>query len=568
MSENASRCDVAILGSGIAGSSLALVLARQGLRVRIFDQGVHPRFALGESTIPPSSHWMKVIAEKWDVPELHHISTAHSVNRRIMPSSGVKKNFGFVYHEEGAEQPRPIWQVPLVNDSSLTGESHLFRQDVDAYLYQSALKRGADGISRISIEDVEADEDGVKLRSSRGDRFEASFVVDASGYRSPLSSRFGLREQPTRLKTHSRAIFTHMVGVTPFDRIFSGPEPLTKWHSGTLHHMFDGGWIWVIPFDNHPLSQNRVCSVGLNLDARRFPKDPQKGPEQEWREFIDRFPSVARQFEGAVAVRDWVTTPRLQYSNSSTVGPRYWIAAHAGGTVDALYSRGLLNTFQGLHYACCTILSAFENNDFSCERFAPLDAMAQNLLDVQDGLVHGSYAALRDPSLLEAWLPIWWLSEVLSNLKVLVPLQRYSFSRDRADLNIEDDAPQNCMTEYAAFAELLDASTSLMQRFESGEVDSTQAQGSLESMLDGLLEQGFDHRQTRDFFGKFCFSGSGKSLIKWGWTAKEVAGRLRPGRGGLRSLGIGHYDFNRFTQAIEGGIVRMAYLGEKLQSRP
>ncbi|MDO8360028.1 MAG: NAD(P)-binding protein [Devosia sp.] len=34
--------DVAIIGTGIGGSTLALVLARQGLRVIVFEGGVHP----------------------------------------------------------------------------------------------------------------------------------------------------------------------------------------------------------------------------------------------------------------------------------------------------------------------------------------------------------------------------------------------------------------------------------------------------------------------------------------------------------------------------------------------
>jgi FADH2 O2-dependent halogenase len=44
------------------------------------------------------------------------------------------------------------------------------------------------------------------------------------------------------------------------------------WHDGTLHHIFDGGWFWIIPFDNHKKSQNSLCSIGLMLDCRKYPK--------------------------------------------------------------------------------------------------------------------------------------------------------------------------------------------------------------------------------------------------------------------------------------------------------
>ena len=47
-----SQYDVIILGSGIGGSTLAAILARDGFRVLMIEKARHPRFALGESTLP------------------------------------------------------------------------------------------------------------------------------------------------------------------------------------------------------------------------------------------------------------------------------------------------------------------------------------------------------------------------------------------------------------------------------------------------------------------------------------------------------------------------------------
>ena len=47
--------DVVVLGSGIGGSTVAAILARQGIRTAIVDSARHPRFALGESTIGETS---------------------------------------------------------------------------------------------------------------------------------------------------------------------------------------------------------------------------------------------------------------------------------------------------------------------------------------------------------------------------------------------------------------------------------------------------------------------------------------------------------------------------------
>ena len=67
--------DVAIIGSGIGGSTLASVLARQGLSVIVFEGGAHPRFTIGESMILETSEAMRALAEFYDVPELAYYSS-------------------------------------------------------------------------------------------------------------------------------------------------------------------------------------------------------------------------------------------------------------------------------------------------------------------------------------------------------------------------------------------------------------------------------------------------------------------------------------------------------------
>ncbi|MBN0616717.1 NAD(P)-binding protein, partial [Pseudomonas aeruginosa] len=44
--------DIVIIGSGIAGSISAAILAKHGLKTLILDAGQHPRFSIGEA-MPP-----------------------------------------------------------------------------------------------------------------------------------------------------------------------------------------------------------------------------------------------------------------------------------------------------------------------------------------------------------------------------------------------------------------------------------------------------------------------------------------------------------------------------------
>ncbi|MET8175388.1 NAD(P)/FAD-dependent oxidoreductase [Streptomyces clavifer] len=426
------KYDVAILGSGMAGGMLGAVLARNGVKVLLLDAGTHPRFAVGESTIPYTSGMTRLVADRYQVPELRALSSFKGIRDKVSRNCGQKQNFGFVYHREGRSQnAQEINQ--LVVPSVLRTETHLFRQDIDAYLFHVAVKYGAHPRLNTRIVDIETDPDtGAVLRTDGGEEFRASYVVDGSGFRSPLAEKFSLRETPTRARTHSRCLFTHMTGVEAFDkspaaRDHDQPNP---WHHGTLHHVFDGGWLWVIPFDNHADSLNPLCSVGLTLDPRVFPKGDQT-PQQEFDDFLQRFPEIAHQFRGARSVRPWVSTGRLQYSAKQVVGERFCLTSHAAGFIDALYSRGLTNTLELVNSLGWRIIQASKDGDWSMERFGYLEELQQGLFDFHDDIVYSSFVGFGDYELWNAVNRTWMLGTMLGN--VMLEDAYYRFERTGDD---------------------------------------------------------------------------------------------------------------------------------------
>lgn len=493
--------DVLVLGSGLAGSAAALCLVRQGLRVTILDQRTHPRFALGESTTTPSSLWLKVLAERFDVPELLNISTAEGIRRHVAPTSGVKSNFGFLYHEPGAERMARAWQAVIpqaeFSDADLgappSSEMHYFRQDIDAYLWSSALGAGAVGRSGSTVTELTFDDGGATVETTADETIRCAFVIDASGFNSVVAAELGLREDPPRMRTNSRAMFTHMVGVKPYDEVDGGPAPLAPWNQGTLHHFFDGGWMWVIPFGNFSGSQNKLCSVGLCFDNKRFPRDPDVTPEEAWAGFLEEYPAIGRQFTDAVPVRPWIATDRLQYSSSRCVGDRFWLTAHAAGTVDALYSMGNINIFQSLATGVRLVLEAFEKDTFTEEHFGPLQRLTDNLHRFQDRIVYGSYTGFRSPELLELWFTLWGLTDGARVREVLKPIVRYARTGRVADLSTYDERPEDVLTGFGhttgvvtaeEVLDRLDECCDVMQELEEGRASVSETKQRLRAAME------------------------------------------------------------------------------------
>ncbi|TNM30763.1 FAD-dependent oxidoreductase [Streptomyces sedi] len=460
-----------MLGAGIAGSVLAAVLARNGARVLLIDAGTHPRFAIGESTIPYTSVLTKVVGDRYGVPELKNLASFQSVRRNVTRSCGVKRNFGFVYQREGMPQ-RPDEINQFVIPKMLHTENHFFRQDIDAYMVRVAVLYGATLMQRTMVEHVDIDDSGVRLGTAAGDELLARYVVDASGHRSPVATKFGLREEPTRFKHHSRSLFTHMVGVRPYDDVmtprsaYGNPSP---WHQGTLHHVFDGGWLWVIPFDNESEGTNPLCSVGLTLDPRRYPKT--LPPAAEFDAFLRRFPDIAPQFADARPVRNWVSTGRLQYSAASTVGDRYCVTAHAAGFIDALYSRGLTNTLEVINVLAWRLLDAVRDDDFSRERFSFVEELEQALLNANDDLVNNSFIAFRDYDMWNAVFRVWAISTVLGTFHLqgaYDTLRRTGSDRALRDLESAEFLGSPFPT-HRGCNQLLRTSTELCLAVEAGE---------------------------------------------------------------------------------------------------
>src|ERR1041385_8928286 len=96
------KFDVVIVGSGFAGSIMAMILRRLGRSVLILEKGKQPRFAIGESSTPLANLLLEEIAAKYDLPDLASFSkwgTWQAAHPEI--ACGLKRGVKFYQHESG-----------------------------------------------------------------------------------------------------------------------------------------------------------------------------------------------------------------------------------------------------------------------------------------------------------------------------------------------------------------------------------------------------------------------------------------------------------------------------------
>lgn len=412
------KFDVAIIGSGIAGSTLGAVLAKNGLSVIIFEAGSHPKFAIGESMILETSEMLRAIAEFFDVPEVAYFSSENYA-AYIGTSHGVKRHFSYLYHTPRQQHDLARTLQAVIPKQPHGHELHLYRQDSDYFLMSVAIAYGATVLQNTPVRDINTEADGVEIMAADGRHFQAGYVVDAGGFRSILAEKFKLRD--TNLRTHSRAIFTHMVGVPCYHQVGASQQDYGlpfRVSEGTLHHLFEGGWLWVIPFDNHPRATNPLCSVGLMLDPRVHPPRDDLSPEEEFFAFIKRFPGIQAQFEGAKAVRGWTRTGRIQYSSKRVVGDRFCLLGHAAGFIDPLYSKGLYISMMGVMMLANLLLEAHQSGDYSAEQFRPLEETTLAFIRTNDRLTANSYKSFSNYKLWAVYSVLWLLGAYTELVKL------------------------------------------------------------------------------------------------------------------------------------------------------
>lgn len=346
-------CDIAIIGSGFGGTLLAIIARQLGLSAALLERGVHPRFAIGESSTPLADFKLATIADRFGLDWLRPFAKYGSW-KACYPDirCGLKRGFSFFRHQPGRDfKSSPINENALLVAASpddARGDTHWLRADFDAQLVKRALDAGAIYLDRLEMHTIHH-EAGWRLVGARPDGpidVRAELVIDASGDAGMLGRALGLAPVPaSALRTRSRALFSHFTNVVRWGDLLGASA--TAGHpfpcdAAALHHIIDGGWMWVLRFDDG------VTSAGFSLDPDLHPVREGESAQAEWRRHLREYPALARQFANAQAVQPFVRTGRLQRRFTQAAGADWAMLPHAAGFLDAWLSPGIAQTLSAV----------------------------------------------------------------------------------------------------------------------------------------------------------------------------------------------------------------------------
>jgi flavin-dependent dehydrogenase len=349
-----SRIDVAIIGAGPSGTTLASLLKkyRPESSVWVFEREVFPRHKVGEGLIV-------------DINRVLHDMDALDV----LENHGFPQKFGttFVW---GAER-RPstflfkegLALVGCPDGYQLEYTWHVDRPTYDHLLAQKAEDHGAQVAFGHHVDRILEEEGrvvGLEVLDAEGQRHtvRTSWVVDCAGGSGPLTRERGERQLDADLR--NIALFGYHRDLAWRDDL-QGPPELRR----TLIMTHPKGWVWFIPISRTETSVGFVTSV-QSYQEEKARRGGVLDPESYYQEVLRELPEYDDLFTGSELFNYRQTERKVHvvqefsYSCDQVWGPGWVTCGDGAGFVDAILSIGCYIAqahAQFLAYALGSVLS-------------------------------------------------------------------------------------------------------------------------------------------------------------------------------------------------------------------
>ena len=400
--------EIAVVGSGFAGSLLARILATLGREVVLLERGTHPRFAIGESSTPLANLALERIGERYGFADCYRLATHgrwlehHPDLRR-----GLKRGFTYYRHHQGEQFANRGHDserlLVAASPEDRLADTHWLRADVDHHFVRAAIGAGVDYRDRVELSGADFDGAAVRLSGSRaGEPFalDVDFVIDASGPGGFLARALAIPSALADMETRSSLVFSHFEGVELMGDVVAalpvGPYP-DDW--AAVHHIVDEGWMYSLRFDDG------VTSAGFMLSPRGLESLRAAGAssaDELWALMLHRYPTIGALFDGARPLFPIAFRERIQHRLTRAAGERWAVLPHAYSFVDPLFSTGISWALRGVERLALAFEDAGSARGPTDAALARYDALLAAEAGQIDALVAGAYEAMRKFELFAA----------------------------------------------------------------------------------------------------------------------------------------------------------------------
>jgi tetracycline 7-halogenase / FADH2 O2-dependent halogenase len=411
------RYDIAVIGSGFAGSLLAMVAQRIGRRVILLERGKHPRTVIGESSTPLSNILLEELAAKYDLPNIRPLSKWGSWQTSHPElACGLKRGFSFFHHvpHRAGVIARENQLLVAASPHDVIADTHWYRADFDEFLINEAQRMDIDYLDEVDLSELMEADHGITLNGTQKGRdveIEARFVVDATGPRGFLHNILKLGERALPDFPATQALYNHFYGVNRLNETSAIaldseqlPYPIDD---AAVHHIFDGGWVWVLRFNNG------ITSAGIAATNAVAEKLQFSDGRKAWERLLHQFPILKEQFAASEVVQPFRHIPRLAFRSAAICGHNWALLPSAAGFVDPLLSTGFPLTLLGIARLAEILERDWETENFAAqlERYS-VQTDAELLATAR--LIGALYANMGDFNLFAALSMLYFVAATYS----------------------------------------------------------------------------------------------------------------------------------------------------------